>query len=442
MNKMKKVALISLGCAKNLVDSEVMLGLLEKKDYVFVIKLEEADIIIINTCGFIEPARRESIDAIKQCIQEKRKKKGKQIIVAGCYVQRSQEKLKKSFPEVDTWLGVGDFDKIVHVLDGKPYESFPGCFLYDHTFPRLLSTPPAWAYVKISEGCSHRCSFCSIPLIKGPYQSRSIPSIIEEVEGLVSKGIKEINLISQDSTYYGSDTCHKNGLVLLLQELLALKNLSWIRILYSYPEEITDSLLDIMKEEKICSYLDIPFQHSHPKIIKQMNRGFEGKRSLKLLDKIRKKIPDVAIRTTLVVGFPGEGRLEFDDLKKFIASARFDHLGVFSYSREEGTTGYELGETVSRIDKEKRIKTIMDIQADISYENNKKYIHQKVDVLIEGTLKQDPSLLVGRGRFQAPEVDGVVWLSPEKRESEVFHSIQKVEITDVDVYDLYGILIG
>jgi ribosomal protein S12 methylthiotransferase len=438
---MKKVALISLGCAKNLVDSEVMLGLLEKKKYRFVTKLNEGDVIIVNTCGFIQPARKESLEVIEQSILEKKKTKGKKIIVAGCYVQKSLEGLKKKFPEVDAWLGVSDFDKIVQVVEGQPIKHSPICFLYDHTFPRLLSTPPGWAYVKISEGCSHDCSFCSIPLIKGPYRSRSIPSIIKEVEGLVSSGIKEINIISQDSTYYGRDRKNKDGFVILLRELLAQTNLFWIRILYSYPEEITDSLLDIMQEEKICSYLDIPFQHSHPEIIKLMKRAFDGKRSLKLLDKIRKKIPDVAIRTSLVVGFPGERKNEFGHLKEFVTDARFDHLGVFGYSREEGTSCYDLGDTVSEKIKEKRIRTIMNIQADISYENNKKYLGQNIDVLIEGTLRQDPDLLVGRGRFQAPEVDGVVWIASKQKRPEVFNTIQKVEITDVDVYDLYGKLI-
>jgi ribosomal protein S12 methylthiotransferase len=438
---MKKVALISLGCAKNLVDSEVMLGLLDKKNYRFVTKSKEADVIIVNTCGFIKPARRESIEVIEQCILEKNRTKGKKIIVAGCYVQKSLKSLKKYFPEVDAWIGVNDFDKIVQVVEGEPIESSPTSFLYDHAFPRLLSTPPGWSYVKISEGCSHSCSFCSIPLIKGSYRSRGIASIIKEVKSLISSGVKEINLISQDSTYYGLDRKNKDGLVFLLQELSTLKNLSWIRILYCYPEEITDSLLDIMQEEKICSYLDIPFQHSHPKIIKQMKRGFDGKKSLKLLDKIRKKIPDIAIRTSLVVGFPGERKDEFSHLKEFVTHARFDHLGVFGYSREEGTNCYKLGNTVSEKIKEKRIKTIMNIQADISYENNKKYLNQTIDVLIEGTLKDDPDLLVGRGQFQAPEVDGVVWIIPEQRRPEVFNTIQKVEISNVDVYDLYGKLI-
>jgi ribosomal protein S12 methylthiotransferase len=438
---MDKIALISLGCAKNLVDSEVMLGLLEKKKYRFVSRTEEADIIIINTCGFIEPARRESLELIERCLLQKKKTNRKKIIVAGCFVQKSKENLKKSYPDVDGWLGVGDFDQILQVVEGKPFESSPNCFLYDHTFPRLISTLPGWVYVKISEGCSHSCSFCSIPLIKGPYRSRSVSSIVREVEGLVSTGIKEINLISQDSTYYGQDRNEKDGLAQLLSGILTIKNLRWLRILYGYPEEVTDSLLDIMKEEKICSYLDIPFQHSHPAIVRRMNRGFDGKRSLKLLDKIRAKIPDIAIRTSLIVGFPGERKQEFDDLKEFVTHARFDHLGVFGYSREKGTGCYDLGNTVTEKIIQRRIKTIMEIQADISHEINEKYLDQKIDVLIEGTLKQEPDLLIGRGRFQAPEVDGMVCITSKTERPEVFNSIQKVEITDVDVYDLYGKLI-
>ncbi|MDH4219548.1 MAG: 30S ribosomal protein S12 methylthiotransferase RimO [Candidatus Aminicenantes bacterium] len=438
---MKKVALVSLGCAKNLVDSEVMLGLLEEKQYECVTNLKEADIIIINTCGFIHPARHESLDSIKQALQEKKTSKEKNIIVAGCYVQRSRTMLQKLFQDVDGWIGVNDFDKIVYAVEKQPYENSQSCFLYDHTSPRKISTPPAWTYVKISEGCSHTCSFCSIPLIKGPYQSRGIASIIHEVKELVSSGIKEINLVSQDSTYFGRDQKDKDGLVHLLEELLNIKNLEWIRILYSYPEEITDSLLDIMKEKKICSYLDIPFQHSHPSIIKKMNRGLDGKRALKSLENIRKKIPDIAIRTSLVVGFPGEGKEEFEDLKTFVTQARFDHLGVFTYSLEDGTGCYGLGDPVKEREKTKRKEKIMDIQAEISHANNRKYLHQKIDVLIEGTLKQDSRLMVGRGQFQAPEVDGVILITARGRKPEIFNTLQKVEIADTDVYDLYGNLL-
>ena len=435
---MKKVALISLGCAKNLVDSEVMLGILAKRNYELVPEIPQAEIVIINTCGFIQPARKEAYDVIKKAVREKNKTQNKKIIVAGCYVQRSQNFLQKAFPEVDEWTGVNDFDKIVQIIEGNPYKNAQDCFLYDHTFPRLISTSPAWAYVKISEGCGHKCTFCAIPLIKGPYRSRPIPSIIEEVGNLVSRGIQEINLVSQDTTFYGRDLRMKGGLVRLLERLLAIKNLGWIRILYSYPDEITDSLLEIMQEERICSYLDIPFQHSHPFITDRMKRGLDGNGSLKLLEQIRKKVPDIAIRTSLVVGFPGEGKKEFNDLKAFVNKARFEHLGVFTYSPEIGTACYELGDPVKESVKRRRKEDIMKIQAGISYENNKKYLGRTVDALIEGTLKQNQDLLVGRGHFQAPEVDGIIFISSEDRKPEIFNTIQKVEITDRDVYDLYG----
>lgn len=435
---MKKVALISLGCAKNLVDSEVMLGILAKQKYELVPEITKADIIIINTCGFIQPARRESDDIIKKAVREKKRYQTKKIIVSGCYVQRSQEILQNAFPEVDAWTGVKDFDKIGQIIQGKPYKKAKDCFLYDHTFHRHISTSPSWAYVKISEGCSHRCSFCAIPLIKGPYRSRTIPSIAEEVDKLISVGIQEINLVSQDTTFYGRDIRLRDGLARLLEKLLAIDDLGWIRILYSYPEEITDSLLDIMREERICSYLDIPFQHSHPSIIKRMKRSLDGKKSLKRLEHIRNRVPDIAIRTSLVVGFPGEGKQEFNDLKAFVKHARFDHLGVFTYSPEIGTDSFGLGDPVKESLKLRRKGDIMDIQAEISYENNKKYLSRIVDVLIEGTLKQDQNLMVGRGQFQAPEVDGIIFVTSEEKKPEIFNTIQKVEITGRDVYDLYG----
>jgi ribosomal protein S12 methylthiotransferase len=438
---MKKVALISLGCAKNLVDSEVMLGILEKNAFDLVPETGKADIIIINTCGFIRPARQEALDTIKRAVLEKKRAKDKKIIVAGCYVQRSQKSLEIAFPEVDAWTGVMDFDKIGQIIEGQPFQKASECFLYDHTSPRVISTPPSWAYVKISEGCSKSCSFCSIPLIKGAYRSRDIPSIAEEVRRLVSNGIKEINIVSQDTTYYGYDRHIKNGLVSLLESLLSIEDLQWIRILYSYPEEITDPLLNIMREERICSYLDIPLQHSHPMIIKNMGRGWDGKKSLTMLEHIRKIIPDVAIRTSLVVGFPGEGKQEFDDLINFITRARFDHLGVFAYSPEEGTKCFGLGDPVKERVKERRKNKIMDVQAEISYENNRKYMGCVMDVLVEGTLKQDPTLVVGRGQFQAPEVDGIIFISSKEGGPNVFNTIQNVEITGRDIYDLYGNLI-
>lgn len=440
--EMKQVALITLGCAKNLVDSEVMLGYLEKAGYTFVAKPQEADVVIVNTCGFIRPAKEESAQTLTQASHLKKRDDRKKIVAIGCYVERDKDFLQKRFPEIDLWLGVNDFHHIVEAVEGEPFQKSPSCFLYDHSSPRILSTPPGWAYLKISEGCSHQCSFCAIPLIKGSYRSRTLSSIITEAEILASRGVKEINLISQDSTYYGQDIGLKDGLAALLRNLIPIKDIEWIRVLYGYPEEITDALLEVMQEEKICSYLDLPFQHSHPQIIKRMKRAMDGKRALRLIEKIRKKIPDLALRTSLVVGFPGEGKDEFENLINFVREARFDHLGVFTYSQEEGTDCFSLGDPVKESVKKRRKEKIMNTQADISFRNNSRYLHQHLEVIIEGTWREDPSQLVGRSWFQAPEVDGVIFLCSPLPLAKVVNTIQKVEINAYDIYDLYGNIIG
>lgn len=440
--EMKKVALITLGCAKNLVDSEVMLGYLEKAGYTFVARPQEADVVIVNTCGFIRPAKEESAQTLTQASHLKKRNDRKKIVAIGCYVERDKAILQKRFPEIDLWLGVNDFHHIVEAVEGEPFQKSPSCFLYDHSSPRILSTPPGWTYLKISEGCSHQCSFCAIPLIKGSYRSRTLSSIVTEAEILASRGVKEINLISQDSTYYGQDIGLKDGLAALLRHLIPIKDIEWIRVLYGYPEEITDALLEVMQEEKICSYLDLPFQHSHPQIIKRMKRAMDGKRALRLIEKIRKKIPDLALRTSLVVGFPGEGKDEFENLINFVREARFDHLGVFTYSQEEGTDCFSLGDLVKESVKKRRKEKIMNTQADISFQNNSRYLHQHLEVIIEGTLREDPSQLVGRSRFQAPEVDGVIFLHSPLPLANIVNTIQKVEINAYDIYDLYGNIIG
>lgn len=438
---MKSIALISLGCAKNLVDSEVMLGYIRESGYTLTIDIHKADIIIINTCGFIHPARVESRDFISEALDIKKKKKNIKLIVTGCYVERNPGELKQDFPEVDAWTGVKDFDKIISIIEGKPFSLSSSCFLYDHLTPRLLSTPSCWAYLKISEGCSHRCGFCAIPIIKGPYKSRPVDSIIKEAEYLSDAGIKEINIISQDSTYYGQDLGLKNGLSYLLKKLLSIKKIGWIRVLYGYPEEVSDSLLEIMQEKKICSYLDIPFQHSHPKIIRSMKRKMNGKESLELIDKIRKKIPDISLRTSLMVGFPEEGIDDFLDLKEFVKEACFDHLGVFTYSQESGTYCYPLGDPVDEKTKIQRKNEVMELQSKISLQINQKYINQTIETLIEGRITSDPSLIQGRTPYQAPEVDGVVYIDAPQTPPQMINSFQKVEITAADVYDLYGQLI-
>ena len=438
---MKKVTLISLGCAKNLVDSEVMLGYLEASGYQITPDTKSADIIIINTCGFIEPARSEAKDSIQKAIKLKKNSTNKILAVTGCYVERCAETLKKSYPEIDIWTGVKNFHHIIDLLEKKSFTPAYNTFLYDHMSPRHISSPPSWAYVKISEGCSHKCGFCAIPEIKGPYFSRDISSIFLEVQNLVSMGIKEINLISQDSTFFGRDKGLKDGLPQLLEDLLNIKDLAWIRVLYSYPEEISDRLLEIMQEDKICSYIDAPFQHADSNIIKKMKRGVDSVRALKLIKKVRHKVTDVVLRTSIIVGFPGEGKQEFKNLLSFIKTAKFDHLGVFMYSPEKNTSCYSLGDPVPKKVKAARKQEIMGIQAEISQKHNKKFLGKHLEVIFEGSLQQDPSILAGRTRYQAPEVDGSVFIDTEATENKISSLIQKVEITGCDIYDLYGVLI-
>jgi ribosomal protein S12 methylthiotransferase len=439
---MKKVSLITFGCAKNLVDSEVMAGYLGQAGFEFVEDPKNADIIILNTCGFIQPSKDEAEDAIQDALSLKKKSGSQRIVVAGCYSERYEPILRERYPDIDAWLGVKDFDKIVKVVEGKDFSASDRTYLYSHKTPRAISTPASWAYLKISEGCSHQCAFCSIPLIKGAYRSRPTSSIVEEVRHLVSGGVREINLISQDTTYFGRDKARPEGLARLLEELVKIRELEWIRILYGYPEEITEALVEVMQEPKICSYLDIPFQHSDPVLIQKMKRAMNGRRALELLEKIRKKLSRVAIRTSIIVGFPGEGRREFEDLRAFVKEAEFDHLGVFTYSKEDGTDAYALGDPVKESIKQRRRDQIMEIQAGISSKKMKAYVGRTVDILIEGIWKDDSRFLIGRGRFQAPEVDGVIFARPVEQGNPALGPIQKVEITDSEVYDLHGKLAG
>jgi ribosomal protein S12 methylthiotransferase len=339
---------------------------------------------------------------------------------------------------VDAWIGVKDLDHIVDVVEGRDYRPSGRTFLYSHRSPRAISTPASWAYVKVSEGCSHRCAFCSIPLIKGEYRSREPRSIVEEVRSLAARGVREIDLVSQDTTSYGKDAGRPDGLIRLLQKLTEVSDLAWIRILYGYPEEITDGLLEILREPKIAPYLDIPFQHSDPALVRRMGRATPGRRAIKLLERIRKAVPGVAVRTSLIVGFPGEGRAEFAGLKEFVREARFDHLGVFAYSREEGTPAYDYGDPVPEAVKRRRREAILEIQSGISAEILKAWQGRTTEVLIEGPWKEDPSLLLGRTRFQAPEVDGVVFVAGVGRPRKDAPAVRKIEITATGVYDLHG----
>ena len=439
---MKKIALVTFGCAKNLVDSEVMAGFLKSAGYTFVGDPRQADIIILNTCGFVQQARDEAEAGIRNALRLKKRDPGKKVIVAGCYPERRGGELRPRYPGVDAWTGVRDFDKILDIVEGRPFKPAARTFLYNHRSPRIVSTPSSWAYLKISEGCSHRCAFCSIPSIKGAYHSRPIPSIIAEAGHLAARGIKEVNLVSQDTTYFGRDRDKGGGLISLLKDLVSVRGIAWIRLLYGYPEEITDGLLEVMQEHKICPYLDIPFQHANPSILRSMKRSMSGVRALKLLDAIRKRIPHIAIRTSLIVGFPGEGRREFDDLRTFVREARFDHLGVFTYSPEEGTGAHVLGDPVPAAVKQKRREEIMDIQAAISARELKALVGRTLDVLIEAVLPENHDVAVGRTRRQAPEVDGVVLIRPDGQTPTLDRPLRKVEITSSDIYDLRGKIVG
>lgn len=435
----RTAALISLGCAKNLVDSEVMLGILKKAGYDLIPKPDDADILIVNTCGFIREARRESVSVLKKAAALKRADPAKRLVVAGCGVRRDGDALKQRFSEVDAWLDVGDYGKIAAAAAGRPFRSCDKAFLYGHATPRLLSTPRSWAYLKISEGCPRRCSFCTIPMIKGPLRSRSLSSIVREAEALVASGVREIVLVSHDTTSYGLDRGRRRKLPALLKALVTVKGLAWVRMLYGYPEGVTDELLETMQDPRICAYLDLPFQHVDPVIVRSMGRTLDAARAAALIEKIRRKLPATALRTTLIVGYPGEGRAEFQRLREFVMETRFDHLGVFSYSPEPGTPAYRLGDPVSPAAKTRRRASLMCLQAQISLERNRGRIGSTCDVLIEGVSRENPVWTIGRARFQAPEVDGVVFLkTDQKPRSRRRGPMAKARIEDADVYDLYG----
>ncbi len=437
----RSVALVTFGCAKNLVDSEIMLGHLRRAGYVTTTDEKQADVLILNTCGFIRPAREEVKQGIDRAVSLKRRYPGKLLAVTGCYVERCLDELKPKYPDVDVWMGVRDFDKIVPALEGRSYRPGRSAFLCGPASPRVLSTPGTWAYLKISEGCSHGCSFCAIPGIKGRYRSRTTSSIISEAGGLVRRGVREVNLVSQDTTFFGRDRGRRDALADLLRRLADVRGLRWVRFLYGYPEEVTPALLEAMSEPKVCRYLDLPFQHADSGVLRRMKRSLDGRRALALIGKIRKDLPGVSLRTSLIVGFPGEGRREFANLIEFVREARFDHLGVFAYSPEPGTAAFGLGDPVPGKVKLERLREIMDLQAGISRQINRQYLHAKLDVLIEAPVRGRCDTWNGRARFQAPEVDGVVRVRSRRPDPAAIRAIEKVEIVGARVYDLRGMIV-
>ena len=425
---MNKVALVSLGCAKNLVDSENILGLLIKNHYEIVSSKEEADILIINTCGFIEASKKESIDVILDSINQKQK-----VVVTGCLVNRYEDELKKEIPEVDLWIPIKDyprFNQLLATLD-KDITNYEG--LNDDY--RLVSTGSYSAYLKIGEGCSNCCTYCAIPLIRGPYVSRPFHAVINEARKLAKDGYKELIVLEQDTTRYGLDLKEKKTIVDLLKELVAIDGLEYVRLLYLYPDEITDELIDLIaKEEKLTPYFDIPIQHSEDKILKAMNRRGDKAYLINLFNKIRNKIPTAIIRTTVMVGFPGETEKDFSHLMEFIKEIKFDHLGAFKYSKEEGTASYDFPHQVRESTKQRRLDALMELQQQISYEQNKKHIGEIMTGLVVG---QENGYYLLRSYFNAPDdVDGkILFSSPKKLEE---GEKVKVLIKESYVYDLYG----
>ena len=429
---MKKVVLISLGCAKNLVDSENILGLLLKNHYEIVSNKDEADILIINTCGFIESSKKESIDVILDNINHKQK-----VVVTGCLVNRYIDELKKEIPEVDLWIPIRDyarFNVLLKTLD-KDITNYEGL----NDVYRLVSTGTYSAYLKIGEGCSNCCSYCAIPLIRGPYASRPFESVIKEAKKLANEGYKELIVLEQDTTRYGLDLKEKKTIVDLLKELVAIQGLEYVRLLYLYPDEITDELIELIaKEEKLTPYFDIPIQHSEDSVLKAMNRRGDKAYLTSLFNKIRNKIPHAILRTTVMVGFPGETEKDFNNLMQFISDIKFDHLGAFKYSKEEGTASYNYPHQVRESTKQRRLDTLMELQQKISYEQNKKHIDEIMTGLVVG--KENDYYLL-RSYYNAPDdVDGkILFSSPiELKEGDKV----KVLIKESYVYDLYGELVN
>ncbi|MGH7889803.1 MAG: 30S ribosomal protein S12 methylthiotransferase RimO [Thermodesulfobacteriota bacterium] len=431
----RKVSIVSLGCSKNLVDSELILGSLKKEGFQLSPSEDEADIIIVNTCGFIGDAKKESVNTILQLSEHKRQGKCEKLIVTGCLVERYVDELKRELPEVDSFWGTGNLLKIGEVLKKekikKVYKSPPGT-VYDPDTPRVLTTPSHTAYVKVSEGCSRTCSFCIIPKMRGLMKSRRVDSIFGEVNNLAGLGVREINLIAQDMTSYGRDI--GTDLETLLRELAKVEGIKWIRIHYCYPWGLTDSLVNLIAtEEKIVPYIDMPLQHINDRILKLMDRKTTSRRIREIIDKLRREIDDLVIRTTFIVGFPGETEEEFNELLDFVDEAKFERAGAFKYSQEEGTKAGEMSGQISDEAKEERYERLMEVQSEVSLRKNRALIGNVHEGFIEGT---ENGSYTARISSQAPEVDGVTYIKRTKKLK--IGDLVKVSITDADIYDLFG----
>jgi ribosomal protein S12 methylthiotransferase len=445
-----KVGLVNLGCPKNQVDSEVMLGVLSQDGFELTSETEKAEVIVINTCGFIDAAKRESIDAIIEFGGYKKKGDCRVLIAAGCLAHRYPKELMSELPELDAVVGTGDFPKIAgicrtllarnrrgrrqHVWTASPTA------LYDAATPRLTLSPRHWAYLKVSEGCNYRCSFCAIPNFRGDLVSREVADILAEARSLAGRGVVELNLIAQSLTSFGWDRREKNGLMGLLRPLVGVDGIRRIRLFYTYPTDLTDELLEFMAAEpKICNYVDLPLQHINDAILRKMNRKGSSRMIRTLLGRIREKVPGVTLRSTFIVGFPGETEGQFEEIADLIREIRFDRLGVFTYSREDGTTAFPLGDPVPAEVKAERQERLLALQSGIVREKHAAMIGSVQDVLVDGPSRETDLLLEGRTEGQAPEIDGVVYINDGEASPGDF---VKVEITQAGEHDLVGHIVG
>lgn len=436
----ERVSVVTLGCEKNLVDSEIMSGLIHQRGFTLVDKPEDATVVIVNTCGFIDAAKEESVNTILNLAELKDTARLKALIVSGCLTQRYKKELMEEMPEIDGIVGTGDFHRINDIIDEalrgrKPVYVGNPVFNYEETLPRLLSTPRHTAYVKIAEGCDNACTFCSIPIMRGKFRSRSIESIVSEAAMLAAQGVKEISLIAQDSTNYGTDLYDGFKLPDLLNRVSEVPGIEWVRLHYAYPGFFTDELIEtIASNPKVCDYIDMPLQHSEDSILKRMRRPGRQRDVRELVGKIRARIPDVALRTSMIVGFPGETEEDFERLCDFVREMKFDRLGVFAYSQEEDTPANRLPDQLSDEVKQFRATTLMEIQRQVAGGNSAKYVGRTLDVLVE-RYDGRSDVYIGRSQYDAPEVDGEVYISNCPVQ---IGEISKVRITHAYEYDLSG----
>lgn len=438
---MSKISLASLGCSKNLIDSEQMLGMLQEAGYEIVENEEDADILIVNTCTFIESAKMESIECILELAQYKKAGKCRLLLVTGCMAQRYKEQILREMPEVDAVIGTNEYDKIVEILKEleRPHQAFVHCVeepLLCENVPRLRSTPPYTAYLKIAEGCDNRCTYCVIPSIRGRYRSRKMEDIIKEAEQLANDGVKELIVIAQDTTRYGKDLYGEYKLSALLRALCGIAGIEWVRVHYCYPELVTDELIEtFVREEKLCNYFDIPIQHCSDRILKRMGRRTNKQQITALIQKIRKEIPDAVIRTSLIVGFPGETEEEFLELKDFVETMKFERVGVFAYSREEDTPAYDMEGQIEEEEKERRREALMLVQSEISLAFNESRIGKTVRVLVEDRDEIIKSYY-GRSYADSIEIDGKVFFKSKTPQKP--GSFLDVMIEQALEYDIFG----